>query len=132
MMQDPIADLITRIRNAVRARKEAVEVRPASKLKAGICEILKREGYITDYEVHQDSRGGSIRIVLKYMPGGEPVLTQLQRVSKPSRRVYVDSRNIPWVKNGLGIAILSTSQGLMTDREARRRRIGGEVLIYAW
>ncbi len=134
MMMDPIADMLTRIRNAIRVRKEEVEITPISKLKVGILEILKREGFIEDFEVVEGPRGGKIVVKLKYLSGRppRPVITDLQRVSKPSRRVYVGADEVPWVKNGLGIAILSTSQGLLTDREARRRRVGGEVLLYVF
>ncbi len=134
MMMDPIADMLTRIRNALRARKDEVEITPISKMKVGILEIMRREGFIEDFEVVEGPRGGKIVVRLKYLPGKprRPVITDLQRVSKPSRRVYVGAREVPWVKNGLGIAILSTSQGLLTDREARRRRVGGEVLLYVW
>lgn len=134
MMMDPIADMLTRIRNALRSRKDRVEITPISKMKVGILEILKREGFIESFEVIEGPRGGKIVVQLKYLPGKpkKSVITDLQRVSKPSRRVYVGAREVPWIKNGLGIAILSTSQGLMTDREARRLRVGGEVLITVW
>ena len=134
MMMDPIADMLTRMRNAIRVRKEEVEITPISKLKVGILEIMKREGFIEDFEVVDGPRGGKIVVKLKYIPGRppRPVITNLERVSKPSRRVYVGADEVPWVKNGLGIAILSTSQGLLTDREARRRRVGGEVLLYVF
>jgi small subunit ribosomal protein S8 len=129
---DPIADMLIRLKNAVRARKTEVEVRPVSKLKVEIVKILKREGYVSDFKVEESSNGGRIVIYPKYTEEGEPVLQDVQRVSKPSRRVYVDAKHIPWVKNGLGIAVLSTSKGLMTDYEARKKRVGGEVLFYAW
>lgn len=134
MMMDPIADMLTRIRNALRARKEEVEITPISKMKVGILEIMKREGFIEDFQVVEGPRGGKIVVKLKYLSGKppRPVITDLQRVSKPSRRVYVGADEVPWVKNGLGIAILSTSRGLLTDREARRLRVGGEVLLYVF
>ncbi len=132
MNMDPIADMLTRIRNGVRAKKPEVEILPISKMKIRILEILKREGFIRDFQVIEDQRGGKIIVQLKYTEDGTPVITDLQRVSKPSRRIYVDADHIPWVKNGLGIAVISTSQGIMTDREARKRRVGGEVLFYAW
>jgi len=132
MNTDPIADMLTRIRNAVRNRKEDVIIEPKSNLKLEILKILKREGYIQDYQVISEERGGKIKVVLKYDETGEPVIEDLQRVSKPSRRVYVSSDKIPWVKNGMGIAIISTSQGLMTDREARRKKVGGELMLYVW
>lgn len=131
MMTDPIADMLTRIRNAIRARHETVKI-PRSKMKVWIAEVLKREGFIEGYELLDEGPGGTLLIRLKYGPNGEPVITDLQRVSKPGRRVYVDRKHIPWVKNGLGIAVLSTSKGIMTDREARRRGIGGELLFYVW
>ena len=132
MNTDPIADMLTRLRNGSRARKETVIIRPVSKMKISILEILKREGFIKDFQVKEDKRGGEIVVWLHYTNNKQPVITNLQRVSKPSRRVYVDSAHIPWVKNGLGIAVLSTSSGIMTDREARKKRVGGEVLFYAW
>lgn len=132
MNTDPIADMLTRIRNAVRNRKEEVIIEPKSKLKLEILKIMKREGFIQDYQVISEERGGKIKVVLKYDETGEPVIEDLQRVSKPSRRIYVSSDKIPWVKNGMGIAIISTSQGLMTDREARRKKVGGELMLYVW
>ena len=132
MNTDPIADMLTRIRNAVRNRKEEVIIEPKSKLKLEILRIMKREGFIQDYQVISEERGGKIKVVLKYDETGEPVIEDLQRVSKPSRRIYVSSDKIPWVKNGMGIAIISTSQGLMTDREARRKKVGGELMLYVW
>lgn len=132
MNTDPIADMLTRIRNAVRNRKEEVVIEPKSKLKLEILKILKREGFIEDYQVISEEKGGKIKVVLKYDEYGEPVIEDLQRVSKPSRRIYVSSGKIPWVKNGMGIAIISTSQGLLTDREARMRKIGGELMLYVW
>ena len=132
MNTDPIADMLTRIRNAVRNRKEEVIIEPKSNLKLKILKIMKREGFIQDYQVISEERGGKIKVVLKYDESGEPVIEDLQRVSKPSRRIYVSSDKIPWVKNGMGIAIISTSQGLMTDREARRKKVGGELMLYVW
>ncbi len=134
MMMDPIADMLTRMRNAIRAGHREVEIVPRSKMKVGILEILKREGFIQDFQVEENGRGGRIRVQLKYVDDDpkKPVITDLQRVSKPSRRVYVGADEIPWVKNGLGIAILSTSRGLLTDREARKLRVGGELLLTVW
>lgn len=132
MNTDPIADMLTRLRNGSRARKESITIRPISKMKISILKILKKEGFITDFQVKEDKSGGEIVVWLKYTSDKQPVITNLQRISKPSRRVYVDSDHIPWVKDGLGIAILSTSKGIMTDREARKTRVGGEVLFYAW
>jgi len=101
-------------------------------MKVSILKILKKEGFISDFQVKEDKSGGEIQVWLKYTSDKQPVITNLQRISKPSSRVYVDSDHIPWVKNGLGIAVLSTSKGIMTDREARKNRVGGEVLFYAW
>jgi len=131
MMTDPIADMLTRIRNANQVRKDRVEV-PASKMKRAIAEILKREGYIRDFEVVQDGPKATLRIYLKYGPGGERVITGLRRISKPGLRVYVGADDIPRVLGGLGIAVLSTSRGIMTDKEARKARVGGEVIAYIW
>ncbi|MBT9253561.1 MAG: SSU ribosomal protein S8p (S15Ae) [Brockia lithotrophica] len=131
MMTDPIADMLTRIRNANQVRKDRVEV-PASKMKRAILEILKREGYIRDFEVVQNGPKATLRIYLKYGPGGERVITGLRRISKPGLRVYVGADEIPRVLGGLGIAVLSTSRGVMTDKEARKARVGGEVIAYIW
>lgn len=128
---DPIADMLTRIRNGVNARHEIVEI-PASKIKVQIAEILKSEGFITSYVVSGDDINKTIKVVLKYGPNDEKVITNLKRISKPGLRVYANVANIPRVLNGLGIAILSTSQGLMTDKAARAKQIGGEVLAYVW
>jgi len=123
--------MLTKIRNAIMAKKTEVEV-PSSKLKARIAEILKEEGYIKDYEVIADNKQGILKIYLKYDANKECVITNLQRVSKPSRRVYVAKDEIPSVLSGLGIAILSTSRGVMTDRAARKAGVGGEVICYVW
>lgn len=131
MNTDPIADMLTRIRNAVRNRADKVDI-PASRLKIEIAKILKEEGFIKSYKIIKDKRQGIVRINLKYTPEGEPVITDLQRVSKPGRRVYVGKDNIPYVLGGLGVAILTTSQGVFTDRECRQRGVGGEVLCYVW
>ena len=127
IVTDPIADLLTRIRNANTARKEKVDV-PASKMKQSIVDILKKEGYIRSYRIVDEKGHKVIRIFLKYGPKQEQVITRLERVSKPSVRRYANKDNLPRVINGLGIAILSTSRGLMTDRDARRQGIGGEIL----
>jgi len=127
MMTDPIADMLTRIRNALRAEKQTVEV-PASKVKLGIARVLKDEGYIRDFKFLDVGPQGILRIYLKYGPEGEMVITQLKRVSKPSRRVYRGVDELPRVRNGLGIAVVSTSKGILSDRECRRERVGGEVL----
>ncbi len=131
VMTDPIADLLTRIRNANMVRHESLEV-SASNIKKEICEILKREGFIRDVEYIDDNKQGIIRIFLKYGPNNERVITGLKRISKPGLRVYAKADEVPKVLNGLGIAIISTSSGVMTDKEARARRIGGEVLAYVW
>lgn len=124
---DPIADLLTRIRNANSAGKEKVEI-PASKIKQSIVEILKREGYIRNYRMVEERGKAMIRVYLKYGPKQERVLMGLERVSKPSVRRYANKDNLPRVMGGLGVCIISTSRGLMTDREARQQGIGGEVL----
>ncbi len=128
---DPVGDFLTRIRNALMARHAYVEV-PASKLLKAICDVLLDQGYIRGYRwVETPNNQGKLVIALKYDPRtGEPAIRELKRVSKPSRRVYAPARRLPRVYDGLGIAIISTSQGVMTDKEARRRNIGGEVLCY--
>ncbi|MCX8044371.1 MAG: 30S ribosomal protein S8 [Desulfobacterota bacterium] len=131
MMTDPIADMLTRIRNANKARFASVEV-PASTMKVNIAKILKQEGYIKNYKVIQDNKQGMLQIFLKYGKKGEPVISEIRRVSKPSRRIYVDKNTIPAVRNGLGLAILTTSRGMMTDKEARQQGIGGEVICTFW
>ena len=130
VMTDPIADMLTRIRNANRQHHETVMV-PASKLKVDIAEILKNEGFIKGYKVEGEGPIRNIVITLKYR-GNERVITDLKRISKPGLRVYAKVNEIPKVLNGLGIVILSTSQGLMTDKEARAKQVGGEVLAYIW
>ncbi len=128
---DPIADLLTRIRNANSARHETVEV-PASNMKKSIVQILLEEGYIKKYEVIEDGRQGMIKIWLKYGEGKKQVIAGLKRVSKPGLRVYVSRDELPRVLKGLGIAIISTSKGVMTDKRARRENVGGEVLAFVW
>ena len=128
-VNDPIADMLTRIRNACKARHPEVSM-PSSKLKAAIAEVLKQNGYIIDFRVEGDVKK-VLTIVLKYRDG-EPVIEGLKRVSKPSRRVYVGADEIPRVLDGLGIAVLSTSKGVVSDRAARRENVGGEVLCYVW
>jgi small subunit ribosomal protein S8 len=130
VMTDPIADLLTRIRNANMVRHEKLEV-PASKIKREVAEILKREGFVRDVEFIEDDKQGVIRIFLKYS-GNERVITGLKRISKPGLRVYAKADEVPRVLNGLGIAILSTSTGVVTDKEARAKQVGGEVLAYVW
>ena len=130
-MTDPIADMLTRIRNANMARHDTVEV-PGSKVKVAVAEILKNEGFIKDYEFKKDNKQGTIKIFFKYGPNREKVLTGLKRISKPGLRVYARKDELPKVLGGLGIAIISTSQGIMTDKAARRAGVGGEVLCYIW
>ncbi|MBA4542343.1 30S ribosomal protein S8 [Thermoactinomyces daqus] len=131
VMTDPIADMLTRIRNANMVRHESVEF-PASRIKREIAEILKREGFIRDAEYIEDNKQGIIRIFLKYGPNNEKVITGLKRISKPGLRVYVKANEIPRVLRGLGIAILSTNKGILTDKEARQQKVGGEVIAYVW
>jgi small subunit ribosomal protein S8 len=130
-MTDPIADMLTRIRNANQAFHHKVDV-PASRLKEEIAALLKAEGYISEYKFIEDRRQGILRVYLKYTPKRERVLAGLKRVSTPSRRVYVRRDAVPRVLRGLGMAILSTSQGIMSDSEARRRGVGGEVVCHVW
>ncbi len=131
VVTDPIADLLTRIRNANSAGHDSLEV-SASKMKLEIVKILQREGFIRRYEYIRDKPADRIRIYLKYGPKRERVLTNLKRISKPGRRVYVKADEIPRVMGGLGIAILSTDQGVITDKQARKARVGGELLCYVW
>ncbi len=128
---DPIADMLTRIRNANSSKHESVSV-PCSKLRIEIAKILDKEGYIAGYEVIEDEIQGIIKINLKYGPGKQKVITGLKRVSKPGLRVYASKDNLPKVLKGLGIAIISTSKGIMTDKEARKLNVGGEVLAFVW
>jgi small subunit ribosomal protein S8 len=130
-MTDPIADMITRIRNGVRARLPKIDV-PASKLKVEIARILKDEGYVANFKSVEDDKQGMIRIFLKYGPGMEQVITDLQRVSRPGCRIYCGKDQIPRVYGGLGINILSTSRGVMTGRAAAREGVGGEILCNIW
>ena len=128
---DPIADMLTRIRNANSSKHESVNV-PASKLKVEIARILSEEGYINGYEVIDDGLQGIIKITLKYAANKQKVITGLKRVSKPGLRVYASKDELPRVLRGLGIAIISTSKGIMTDKEARKQNVGGEVLAFVW
>lgn len=127
MWSDPIADMLTRIRNALRARKRQVKI-PNSRMKVGIARVLKDEGYIADYDVIDDGKQGILRIELKYGPRGEDVVLSLKRESKAGRRLYAGADSLPKVLDGLGIAIVSTSQGILSDRECRERGIGGELI----
>jgi len=131
VMTDPIADMLTRIRNANQMRHETVEM-PSSKIKKEIADVLKREGFIRDAEYIEDNKQGILRLSLKYGKNAERVVTGLKRISKPGLRVYVGSTEVPKVLNGLGIAIISTSKGILTDKETRREQIGGEVIAYVW
>ncbi|MGI9953021.1 30S ribosomal protein S8 [Moorellaceae bacterium AZ2] len=131
MMTDPIADFLTRIRNANLAYHEKVEV-PASRVKRAMAEILKNEGYIKDYEYIEDGKQGILRIYLKYGPNRERVITGLKRISRPGLRIYAKKDQLPRVLGGLGIALISTSKGIMTDKQARREGLGGEVICYIW
>lgn len=128
---DPIADMLTRIRNANSAKHPTVDV-PVSKMKTAIADILKEEGYIRGYEIVDDGKQGMIRITLKYGANKEKVISGLERVSKPGLRVYAGADELPRVLKGLGIAIISTSKGIMTDKNARREHTGGEVLAFIW
>jgi small subunit ribosomal protein S8 len=130
VMTDPIADMLTRIRNATIVRDKVVEI-PSSKIKVELAKIFKEEGYIQDCEFIEAGKQGTIRIYLKYN-GKENVITGLKRISKPGLRIYAQKEEIPKVLGGLGIAVLSTSQGIMTDRKARKAGIGGEVICYVW
>lgn len=130
-MTDPVADMLTRLRNANGAHHDDVSL-PGSKLKERIAEILKREGYISDWKVEPARVGTTLSMTLKYGPNREPSIEGLKRVSKPGLRVYAGSTELPSVLGGLGIAILSTSSGLLTDREAEQKGVGGEVLAYVW
>jgi small subunit ribosomal protein S8 len=129
-MTDPVADMLTRLRNASRAGHARVEM-PSSKLKEGIAKILKEEGFIRDYSVKSDNKQGILTLVLRYA-GGEPVLIGLKRISKPGRRIYSSKDDLPVVRGGLGMAIISTSKGLMTDAAAREMGVGGEVICSVW
>jgi small subunit ribosomal protein S8 len=127
MWSDPIADMLTRIRNGARVRKAEVNI-PASKVKAGIASVLKAEGYIVDFDVIEDNKQGQLRVMLKYGPQGQDLIHSIRRESKPGRRLYAGADELPKVLDGLGIAIVSTSQGVLSDRVCRERRLGGELL----
>ena len=132
-MSDPIADMLTSIRNGTTSRHEKVSI-PSSKMKVAIAGVLKEEGFISDYDISSeaDSAQSDLNVSLSYDPANKPLITGLKRVSRPGLRVYVQRREIPRVFGGLGVAILSTSQGIMTGQEARRRQVGGEILCYVW
>ncbi len=131
VVTDPIADMLTRIRNAITAKHSDVEI-PASKTKKAILDILVEEGYVAGYEEIEHELQNSLKVTLKYGPRGEKVITGLKRISKPGLRVYAKSEELPKVLNGLGIAIVSTSKGIMTDKNARSQNLGGEVLAFVW
>ena len=128
---DPIADMLTRLRNAGSAKHESVEV-PASKMKKAIAQILYEEGYIKSYKVVEDGPQGTIKITLKYLADGTRAISGLRRISKPGLRIYAPAQELPQVLRGLGIAIISTSKGVMTDKKAREENVGGEVLAFIW
>lgn len=131
VMTDPIADMLTRIRNANQMKHKTVDI-PASKLKVEILTVLKREGFISDFVVVSGQVQGTLKVTLKYLKNEERAVRGLKKISKPGLRVYAKTDDLPRVLNGLGIAIVSTSQGIMTDREARSKQVGGEVLAYVW
>ncbi|NTU41643.1 MAG: 30S ribosomal protein S8 [Nitrospirales bacterium] len=131
MLTDPIADMLTRVRNAILIRTEKVDI-PASKMKVEIAKIMKEEGFIKSYKIIKDKKQGLLRVSLKYTPENESVVTNLKRVSKPGRRVYVGKGEIPKVLGGVGIAILTTPKGILTDKGCHREGVGGEVLCYIW
>lgn len=131
VMTDPIADFLIRIRNANMAKHDVLEV-PASKIKHDIAEILKNEGFVRNVEYIEDDKQGVIRVFLKYGKDGERVITNLKRISRPGLRAYVKADEVPKVLNGLGIAVVSTSDGVITDKEARAKNVGGEVVAYVW
>ena len=130
-ISDPIADMLTRIRNAAKAKFNSADI-PASKLKTELARVLKDEGYIKNYKFIQDGKQGILRIYLKYGPGQKATIYGIERVSKPSRRIYTKSKDIQPVFNGMGISILSTSRGIMTDKRARQENVGGEILCNIW
>ena len=130
-ISDVIADMLTRIRNANDAKHETVDI-PASNLKKSIAEILLEEGYIKNFQIVEDGKQGIIRVALKYAPGKQKVIHGLRRVSKPGLRIYSNCEDMPRVMNGLGIAIVSTSKGVMTDKKAREANVGGEILAFVW
>lgn len=131
-MTDPIADMLTRIRNGYQAKKTTVDVAPYSKVKAEIAKILKNEGYIEKYAAEGDGIEKKLVVTLKYGANDEKVIKGIKRISKPGLRVYAKGDQLPKVLNGLGVAIISTSEGMMTDREARKKHVGGEVIAYVW
>ena len=131
MMTDPIADMLTRIRNALQIERPYVDI-PASRMKVGVAEALQREGYIWDFEIVEQSPQNVLRVNLKYGPNGERVIQHLRRVSKPGRRVYAPVKDTPTVRQGLGVCLMSTNQGILSNREARSKNVGGEILCEVW
>jgi small subunit ribosomal protein S8 len=131
MKSDPMADMLTRIRNASRAEHEKVDI-PGSRLKTRVAEILKQEGFIKNFRMLEDKGQGTLRVYLKYGPANERMISGLVRVSTPGRRVYVTHDKIPTILAGMGVTIVSTSRGVLTDREARKQKVGGEVMAYVW
>ena len=131
MMTDPIADMLTRIRNALQIERPFVDI-PTSKVKVGIANVLQREGYIWDFEIIEQEPQSVLRVNLKYSPTGERVIQKITRVSKPGRRIYSDSKHLPEVLEGMGICVMSTNQGVLSNREAKERHVGGEVLCEVW
>jgi small subunit ribosomal protein S8 len=131
MYSDPIADFLTRIRNASRAEHEKVDI-PSSKLKLRMAEILKDEGFIKNFRIIEDNKQGTLRVYLKYGAGSEKIISGIVRVSRPGRRIYVSKDKIPTILGGMGVAIVSTSAGVMTDRQVKKQHLGGEVLAYVW
>mgnify|MGYP005841591835 CR=1 FL=1 len=131
MMTDPIADMLTRIRNGLSARKNSVEV-PSSKMKIEICKILKEEGYIQNFKETDNEKQGILTIDLKYLPSGKSCIDGIEKISRPGRRLYKGKDELEPVLNGLGVAIISTSKGIMTDREAREKNVGGEIVLKVW
>ncbi len=130
-MTDPIADMLTRVRNALRANKETVEV-PSSNMKKAIADIMLSEGYVSDVKLEEDGFNGKLILTLKYVGKKKPVINGLKRVSRPGLRVYSDVETMPKVMDGLGIAVLSTNKGILTDKQAKAQNVGGEVLCYIW
>jgi len=131
MFTDPISDMLTRIRNAVLIRNEKVDI-PASKMKVEIAKILKEEGFIKSYKIIKDKMQGVLRVTLKYTPDNDAIITGIKRISKPGRRVYVGKDEIPKAMGGVGVAILTTSRGLLTDKKCRQEGLGGEVVCFVW
>lgn len=131
MMTDPIADMLTRIRNAIRIERSVVDI-PLSRIKVGIAEALQREGYIWDFEVLDTAPQKTLRVNLKYGPNGERVVQEIDRVSKPGRRIYSQAGEMPDVRQGMGVLVLTTSRGILSDREAKSQNVGGEILCRVW